>query len=88
MAVLIGLDRDGQAGTMGGAEMAPPIGLDRDGQAEERSNMPRTSETPEQRRARTQKAREAMRRKFATDAERSAYYIELNRRRWAQHKQK
>ena len=86
--MLIGLDRDGQAGTMGGAEMAPPIGLARDGQAEERSSMPRTSAPPEPRRARTEKAREAFRRKFATPEERSAFYIELNRRRWAQYKQK
>ena len=50
--------------------------------------MPRTSETPEQRRARTEKAREAFRRKFATPEELSAFYIELNRRRWAQYKQK
>lgn len=44
--------------------------------------MPRTSETPEQRQARTAKARETLASRFSSPEERSAHYRRVAAARW------
>lgn len=45
--------------------------------------MARTKETPEQRKARTDKARATFAARFPDEESRRAYYKEMARRRWA-----
>lgn len=48
--------------------------------------MPRTNETPEQRKARTSKARETLAQKFADDEARREHYRQMAIARWANRK--